>query len=334
MSRLLRVHRFLASSFLVGSSVTTLWACGGSGGASSASDDPFAPPAGCTRTPCDVDHDSCTGEQENQCSECQSLCENPYADSSCFDTCANICDDPSRGSSCEDEYTSCKQTKENTECVSGTGSATDAGSDGSVRTDASAAATGIDAGSGTDAGVDASAAVSVSAACTIADPGVLPDTPPNGQSVAACTAAEIAAVSAQVDADGATLLGAIGQTSASCQTCALSQVSDTTWGAFVEITPQDLMLNQGACVSQVDATCGSEVNALFLCVNEACSTCTDATSYASCSTTAMSGFCADYAVDDSCQTETTSGDAVQCFPGDLTDLQLAQTILTLQCGSM
>jgi hypothetical protein len=330
MDRLLRLQRFLASSFLVGSSVTTLWACGGGGG-SSASDDPFAPPAGCTRTQCDVDHDSCTGEQQNQCSECESLCENPYADSSCFDTCANICADPSRGSSCEDEYTSCRQTKENTECVSGTGS--DAGSDASTG-DASAADGGVDAGRRTDAAVDASAAVSASAACTLADPGVLPDTPPSGQSVGACTAAEIAAVSAQVDADGATLRGVIGQTSASCQACALSQVSDATWGAFVEITPQDLMLNQGACVSQVDATCGSEVNALFLCVNEACSTCTDATSYADCSTTAMSGFCADYAVDDSCQSETTSGDAVQCFPGDATDVQLAQTILTLQCGSM
>jgi hypothetical protein len=94
------------------------------------------------------------------------------------------------------------------------------------------------------------------------------------------------------------------------------------------------MLDQGACVAQIDSDCGNAVNMLFLCEQEACATCTDASSYGSCASDVLENACAEYALDATCQEETTDS-ATSCFPGnDVTDVQLAENILTLQCGSM
>jgi hypothetical protein len=326
----------LASALLVGSTVTLLVGCGGSSSAGGPADGGSAPgnpatdggtasgePAAvaCAKTQCDVDHDSCIGELNHQCGECLSICSNPDAPSSCDDDCDDICDDPDGVADCDQVLQDCRGTSENAICADQP--VVDAGA---PARDASAPPT-----SSPDAGA-ADAATRDAAVCQAAAPGTVNQGVP-GQAQGACTPAEISTIAAQVDADNATLAATIGQTSASCQACALTPVTASIWGAFIE-TQGIVLLDQGACVAQLDGDCGNATNYLFLCEQQACGQCTDPTAYATCAQGTLSGACADYVLDATCQGELT-GSAASCFSGNgVTDVSLAENILTLQCGSM
>ena len=145
------LFQLLASSVVVATGLTllaTVVACSGSsagdGTSSDGTDNPFAAPAGCLKTQCDVDHDECTTEPTESCDTCMALCSYSYA--TCNSVCGVACEtDPSPTKSCDDTYAACQQSNENTECV-------ETVADDRER-DAGTSSTGDD---GEDSGADAS----------------------------------------------------------------------------------------------------------------------------------------------------------------------------------
>lgn len=326
----------LASALLVGSTVTLLVGCSGSSSGGGPADDGSAPgspatdggtasgvpaAAACGKTQCDVDHDSCIGEMNHQCGECVSICSNPNAPSSCDDECDDICDNPDGVADCDQVLQDCRGTSENAICVDQP--VVDAG------------APARDASAPPASHPDAGATDAATAACRSVDPGTI-ETGAAAAPTTACTAAEINTIAAQIDADSSLLLATVQGTSASCQSCTLTPASAIWWGPLVEVSPSLVMLNNGACVTQrVDSQCGAEMNALQLCELEACQSCSDPMAHERCISDADIGMCSGLRPDWKCDAAVSDGFGSRCFPGDgVTDVLLAQNILTLQCGSM
>jgi hypothetical protein len=91
--------------------------------AGSSSSDQDAPPAGCQRTLCDFEHDSCQNPAPaDDCSSCWDECDtiSPDLAAECASTCDGICQSEANQpvlDPCGDELTACRNTPDNAICV-------------------------------------------------------------------------------------------------------------------------------------------------------------------------------------------------------------------------